>query len=65
MPNILTAYFWEAEEYQGVRDKLASPVPSPVVEFSDAGFITVDSVGAAAGSSPSSADRCELFQSII
>jgi hypothetical protein len=52
----MSALLWTADEYKSLREKLASPVPSPEVNFNnDCTFLTVDSVGATASGTPTSA----------
>ena len=42
--SVLAAPLWTLEEYIGVREKLASPIPNPKITYSDTQFVTIDTL---------------------
>ena len=42
LQQVLASPLWNLPEYEGVREKLKSPVPDPTLSTSEGGFLTVD-----------------------
>ena len=42
--SVLAAPLWTLEDYAGVREKLARPIPNPNITYSDTQFVTIDTL---------------------
>ena len=56
--HVFGSPIWQMKEYESLREKLSTPVPTATVFFSDAGFATIDTLKSESGnSSPTSTGR--------